>query len=47
MWSYYVLIPEKVRKPTHMDPPANSLVGVPSEEDLGALNQEMERLLHR
>jgi hypothetical protein len=47
MWSYYVLVPEKVRKPTHMDPPANSLVGVPSEEDLGALNQEMERLLHR
>jgi hypothetical protein len=47
IWFYYLLVPAKVRTHPSVDPSANSLIGVPSEEELGALNQEMERLLHR
>jgi hypothetical protein len=47
IWFYYLLVRVKIRNDPPMDPPANPLTGVPCEEDLDALNQEMERLLHR
>ena len=47
VWYYYLLVPGNVRQDPLRDPSANPLIGVPSEADLDALNQEMERLLHR
>jgi hypothetical protein len=47
LWYYYLLVPGKVRQVPIRDLSANPLTGVPSEADLDALNQEMERLLHR
>jgi hypothetical protein len=50
IWYYYLLIPVKARsKPADppQDPPTAASSGTPSAEDMEALNEEMERLLHR
>lgn len=50
IWYYYLLVPAKARaKPPDFphDPPTGGSLDLPQAEDLEALNEEMERLLHR
>ena len=51
IWYYYLLAPTKVRSnPKDLlprNPPTATSPGIPRAEDLAALNEEMERLLHR